>query len=86
MARSRLFLQMVAALMDRPVHTPRGDATMAGAACCAGVAAGVFADLEAGADALGAVAVAAEPSGELVATYAEAHRRWRALYDRLESL
>lgn len=86
MARSRLFLRMVAALMDRPVHTPRGDATMAGAAACAAVACDVFADLDAAAEALGAVEVAAEPEAELVAAYADAHRRWRSLYGKLETL
>jgi autoinducer 2 (AI-2) kinase len=86
MARSRLFLRMVSALMDRPVHTPHADATMLGAAACAGVAAGVFADLDAAADALGGVSVAVEPEPSLVEQYAAAHRRWRALYDRLESL
>ncbi|HXA30136.1 MAG TPA: FGGY-family carbohydrate kinase [Candidatus Angelobacter sp.] len=86
MARSRLFLRIVAALVDRPVHTPRGDATMLGAAACAAVAAGVFADLDGAAESLGSVEVAAEPEAELVAAYAAAHRSWRALYARLESL
>jgi sugar (pentulose or hexulose) kinase len=86
MARSRLFLRMLAALMDRPVHTPGADATMRGASACAGVAAGVFADLDAAAGAVGGVEVAAEPEAELVAAYAAAHRSWRALYARLESL
>jgi sugar (pentulose or hexulose) kinase len=86
MARSRLFLRILAALMDRPVHTPRGEATLRGAAACAAVAAGVFADLDAAAEALGDVVVAAEPDAGLVPTYAVAHRRWRALYGRFESL
>jgi sugar (pentulose or hexulose) kinase len=86
MARSRLFLRMVAALMDRPVHTPPFDATLRGAAACAAVGAGVFGDLDAAADAMGGVAVALEPEPDLVATYAGVHRSWRALYARLESL
>lgn len=86
MARSRLFLRMVAALMDRPVHTPRCDATMAGAAACAAVACGTFEDLDAAAEALGGVEVAAEPEADLVSAYADAHRRWRSLYGKLESL
>jgi len=86
MARSRLFLRMVAALMDRPVHTPRADATLRGAGACAAVGAGVFADLDAAADAMGGVELAVEPEAELVATYAAVHRSWRAMYARLESL
>jgi autoinducer 2 (AI-2) kinase len=86
MARSRLFLRIVAALMDRPVHTPPGDATMRGAAACAAVAAEVFADLDTAAEAMGSVAEAATPDAALVAEYAEAHRRWRTAYARLESL
>jgi sugar (pentulose or hexulose) kinase len=86
MARSRLLLQMLAALCDRPVHTPRCDATMVGAAACAAVTAGAFPDLGAAAEAMGAVEVAAEPDAALVPEYAAAHRRWRALYGRLQSL
>jgi xylulokinase len=86
MARSRLFLRIVAALMDRPVHTPPGDATMRGAAACAAVAAEVFADLDTAAEAMGSVAEAATPDAALVPEYAEAHRRWRTAYARLESL
>jgi sugar (pentulose or hexulose) kinase len=86
MSRSRLFLRIVAALMDRPVHTPPADATMRGAAACAAVAAGVLGDLDAAAEAFGSISVAAEPEPELVAAYAAAHRSWRALYERLESL
>ncbi|HZS15257.1 MAG TPA: FGGY-family carbohydrate kinase, partial [Candidatus Dormibacteraeota bacterium] len=86
MARSRLFLRMVAALLDRPVHTAQGDATMLGAAACAAVAGGVHGDLDAAADALGHVDVAVEPEPQLVSDYAAAHRRWRAQYARLESL
>ncbi len=86
MSRSRLFVRMVAALMDRPVHMPRGDATMAGAAACAAVAAGVHPDLDAAAEAMGVVSPAAEPEAALVPVYAEAHGRWRSHYARLESL
>jgi sugar (pentulose or hexulose) kinase len=86
MARSRLFLRIVAALTDRPVHTVIGDATALGAAACAGVAGGVFSDLDAAASALDTVSVAVVPDAELVPAYAAAHRRWRALYGRLESL
>jgi xylulokinase len=86
MARTRLFLRILAALMDRPVHTPPADATMRGAAACAAVAAEVFADLDSAADAMGSVSVAATPDAELVPEYAAAHRRWRASYARLESL
>jgi len=87
MARSRLLLRIVASLTARPVHTPRVlDATVVGAAACASVAAGLHADLAAAAAALAHVDVAAQPEPELVPVYAEAHRRWRSLYARIESL
>jgi autoinducer-2 kinase len=87
MSRNRLFLRIVAALLDRPVHTPRvHEASMAGAAVCASVAAGLHADLDSAADALAPVQLAADPDAELVPVYAEAHRAWRSLYARMESL
>jgi sugar (pentulose or hexulose) kinase len=86
MSRSRLFLRIVAALTDRPVHTVVGDATMLGAAACAAVAGGVFGDLDAAAEALCTASVAVMPDADLVPAYAAAHHRWRALYGRIESL
>ena len=87
MARSRLLLRILAALTDRPVHAPRVlDATAIGAAACAAVAAGVHAGLDEAADALSTVAVAAEPDAALAPVYQEAHRRWRSLYARIESV
>lgn len=87
MARSRLFLRIVAAVCDRPVHTPRVlDATVLGAAACAAVAAGLHPDLSSAAAALAVVEVGVQPEPELVEAYAAAHRRWRSLYDRVRSL
>jgi sugar (pentulose or hexulose) kinase len=87
MARIRLLLRMVAALTDRVVHTPRVlDATVVGAAACAAVAAGLHDDLEAASAALAGMGAEVEPEADLVPVYAAAHRHWRALYSRLESL
>jgi sugar (pentulose or hexulose) kinase len=87
MARNRLFRRILAAVMDRPVHTPRVlDASAVGAAACAAVAAGLCPDLDAAADALACLDVAAEPDPAWVPVYGAAHRRWRALYARVESL
>jgi autoinducer 2 (AI-2) kinase len=87
MARSRLLLRIIASLTDRAVHTPRVlDATTVGAAVCAAVAAGLQPDLDAAAAALAHLEVAAEPDAELVPVYAAVHRRWRALYARVDSL
>jgi len=87
MARHRLFVRMVAALFDRAVHVPLVcDATVIGAAACAAVAAGLHADLDAAADALCVLQPPVEPEAALVPVYAEAHRAWRALYGRMESL
>lgn len=87
MARSRLFLQMLAALLEREVHVPGVlDASFSGAAACAAVAAGLHASLDAAAAALVTLRVAEPPDPALVAAYAGVHRRWRALYKRVESL
>ena len=87
LARSHLLLRIVAALTDRAVHTPRVlDATVVGAAACAAVAAGLHSDLESASAALAHVEAAVAPDADLVPVYAAAHRRWRALYARLESL
>jgi autoinducer 2 (AI-2) kinase len=87
MARGALFLRMLASLTDRPVQTPRVlDATLVGAAACAAVAGGVFADLDAACAAMVEVQQAAAPDPAEVPVYAAAHRRWRSLYARIESL
>jgi autoinducer 2 (AI-2) kinase len=87
MSRSRLFLGMVAALLNRAVHVPRvADATVVGAAACAAVAAGLHGDLDAASSALAELQPAVEPDAELVDVYAGAHRAWRSLYARMESL
>jgi sugar (pentulose or hexulose) kinase len=82
-----LFLGMVAALLNRAVHVPRvADATVVGAAACAAVAAGLHGDLDAASSALAELQPAVEPDAELVDVYAGAHRAWRSLYARMESL
>ena len=87
MSRSPLFLRIVAALLDRAVHAPAvRDASAAGAAVCAAVAAGLHPDLESAAGALVRIEVAAEPESALVPVYAAAHRAWRDLYARMESM
>lgn len=87
MARSSLFLRVIASLTDRPVHTPRVlEATLVGAAACAAVAGELFGDLDAACAALVEVRPAAAPDPAEVAVYAAAHRRWRSLYARIESL
>lgn len=75
---SRVFNQLVADVTGLPVTVgATSDATALGAAVCAGVAAGIFSDLRAGAQRLTAGAEALQPSAENVGAYAELYAAWR---------
>jgi autoinducer 2 (AI-2) kinase len=78
LSRSALLARLLAESTGRPVEvTATPDTTALGAAICAGVGAGVFADLEAGAAALADVAEPIEPDAERVALYEELYRSWQ---------
>jgi autoinducer 2 (AI-2) kinase len=78
MARSRFFAELLASVLGEPIErAAEPESTALGAALCAGVAAGVFADLTAAARALpGPERIEPEPGA--AAAYAELYPRWRA--------
>jgi xylulokinase len=85
-ARSRLWLQIKADVLDRPVRPVlAAEPTAVGAAMLAGVAGGMFADLD---DAVArTVQVAAEPVAPdpaRAARYAECYAAYQRLYDGIE--
>jgi xylulokinase len=84
--RSRLWCQIKADVLDRPVRRLLAEeATALGAAMLAGVAAGTFADFEeavARTVVLDPEPITPTPTG--VAAYAEAYQRYRRLFDHIE--
>jgi xylulokinase len=85
-ARSALWLQIKADVTGHPVRAVQGDhATSAGAAMLAGVAAGIFSDLDQAA--VHTVRLAEEavyPQQETADVYEEAYRDYRRLFDGVE--
>jgi sugar (pentulose or hexulose) kinase len=80
LSRSPFFTQLLSDVLGRPVEvstTP--EASALGAAICAGVGAGVFADLEEGARTLTRVARICEPDAIDSAAYAEFYPAWNDL-------
>lgn len=86
-AASRLWSQIKADALDRPLLIPRvREAGVMGAAILAGVGAGWFASLEEGAEALVRPGGEVHPDPQAAAVYREAYGRWRQLHARLEDL
>lgn len=80
MSRSAFWNQLVADVLGIPVRVGREpEATALGAAICAGVAAGIFEDLPAGARALAASQETRAPDAAAHQRYAEIHANWEAL-------
>lgn len=80
MSRSEVFAQIVSDVLGLPVEvgaTP--ESTALGAALCAGVAVGVFADLAQGAQRLGSQARTVLPDSERVRAYQELYSGWQKL-------
>jgi sugar (pentulose or hexulose) kinase/phosphoglycerate dehydrogenase-like enzyme/ribulose-5-phosphate 4-epimerase/fuculose-1-phosphate aldolase len=80
LARNSFFTQTLSDVLDRPVDvggTP--EATALGAAICAGVAAGIYPDLAAGAAALGTSDRTCEPTAAAAAIYSELYDGWNGL-------
>ena len=87
MARSRLFRQILADVIGRPVHVPQLiDATAVGAAACAAVALGVHNRVDDATAAMTVVAIAAEPEPATAEAHLQAYGEWRRLYDKISSL
>ncbi len=85
-ARSRLWLQMKADVMGRPVRVlATTEATALGAAMLAGVGAGIFRDIDEAVDRLTTLEPAVfEPDPANHAAYDEAYGRYRRLFDAVE--
>jgi autoinducer 2 (AI-2) kinase len=80
LARNAFFTQMLSDVLDRPVDvggTP--EATALGAAICAGVAAGIYPDLAAGAAALAGLDRSCEPAAAAAGVYSELYEGWNGL-------
>jgi xylulokinase len=86
-ARSRLWLQIVAAVLGLPLQRPAVEEGAAfGAALLEGVRAGVFANVREAAEACVRIRDEIEPDPEWERVYAEGYDRYRALYPALRPL
>lgn len=86
-ARSRLWAQIRADVTGRPVERSAiADSSAVGAALLAAVASGRIADLSVAARGIGAVAETIEPDRDNETPYAEAHARYRRLFDALKPM
>jgi xylulokinase len=86
-AESRLWLQIVASVLELPLEimaTNQGSAF--GAALLGGVAAGVYRDVDEAADACVRVTEVVEPVAGWIEPYRETRRRFRAYYPALRSV
>jgi len=80
LSRSAFFTQLVSDVLDRPVEVVvNPEATALGAAICAGVGAGSFSDLAAGAAAVTRIARTCAPADEAATTYREIYVPWNDL-------
>jgi autoinducer 2 (AI-2) kinase len=83
LARSDFFSQLLADVSGRALRrAPHLEATALGAAICAGVGAGVFADVDQGAEALAPAQRVFHPDARRNETYAELFARWTELHDK----
>jgi autoinducer 2 (AI-2) kinase len=86
-ARSRLWSQILADVLDRPVRVPQvAESTSFGAALCAGYAVGAFDAPPITARVLVRWAREHEPGPEATRVYGEVLERWRAAYAAQEAL
>jgi xylulokinase len=84
-SRSRLWMQIKADVLGRPVRPVLGESCALGAASLAAVAAGWHPDVPAAAKALlGDLGPAFEPNPDTAAAYADAYHRYRRAFDALE--
>ena len=85
-ARSRLWMEIKAGVLGRPVRAVLAqEATAAGAAFLAGTAAGTFSDLDdAVARAVEVAPATVDPDPQTRERYDEAYARYRGLFDAVE--
>ncbi len=86
-ARSELWLQIVASVLELPLERVAVDEGAAfGAALLGGVAAGVWEDVPAACAAAVRVRETVEPVSDWIGVYSEQRERYRALYPALRGL
>jgi ribulose kinase len=86
-AKSRLWIQIQADVLNRPVSLPaESEACALGSALVAAVHAGRYADLDEAAKAMVRIAEVVEPRPETRAAYEEGYARYRATYPALREL
>lgn len=84
-ARSKLWLQIKADVTGKPVSVPHElETTALGAAMLAGVAGGLFTNLQEAAQAAVSVAMYTEPRSEHRQAYDDAYALYREVYDALQ--
>lgn len=80
-AKSSLWAQIVADVLERPVHIPVvKEATALGAALCAAVGTGYFASLEEAGSAVAKIEKTLTPDSANATAYLEAYDRWQKSY------
>jgi autoinducer-2 kinase len=85
--KGELWPQIVSDVVGLPVHVPVvKESTALGAAICAGVGAGIYADLAQAVGSLLRIERTFEPAPEAHATYDERYATWRELYPRILDL
>jgi autoinducer 2 (AI-2) kinase len=83
LTQSDFFTQLLADVSGRTLRRPpHSETTALGAAICAGVGAGVFRDVDQGAEALAPAHRLFEPDAERNARYAEVFARWTELHEK----
>ena len=86
-AKSRLWIQIQADVLNRPVSLPDATEPCAlGSALVAAVHAGHYADLREAAKEMVRIAEVVEPRAETRAVYEEGYKRYRATYPALREL
>jgi xylulokinase len=86
-ARSRLWLEIVASVLRLPLElTAVEEGSAFGAALLAGVAAGVFPDVQAAVASCVRVRETVEPNPEWAQAYEEGYARFRSLYPAIDAL
>jgi len=86
-ARSRLWMQIHADVLDRPIHLPADpEACALGSALVAAVHVGAFPDLDAAATAMVRIGAVVEPRPDAARAYRAVYERYRATYPSLKPL
>lgn len=86
-AKGNLWPQILADVLQRPVHVPTvKESSALGAAIFAGVGVGIYRDLDDAARRMARIEKSFEPDRDLAGAYDEHYQRWGAIYPRLLAL